>query len=92
MSRISFPLAAAAIIMPSCAVILITSAFSLSSSKASLNETKMAEAYSCAYLAGQYAIMNRMPSLFPGTRAAPDYCEPFRVNAAKHGFANSAAP
>jgi hypothetical protein len=84
MSKI--PLVLAAIIMPSCAAIVITSSVNLFSARASLNETKMTEAYSCAYLAGQYDIMNRMPTAFPGTREVPDYCAPFQEAAAKHGF------
>jgi len=87
------PLILAAIIMPSCAVIVVSSIAALLSSRSSLaraesslSETKMAEAYSCAYVAGQYAIMNRLPAIFAGPREAPAYCEPFKAMAAKHGF------
>lgn len=81
------PLALAAIVMPSCAIIVASSTFPLLSARSGLSETQVTEAYSCAYLAGQYAIMNRMPSVFSGGKQVPpSTCERFRIMAAKHGF------
>jgi len=86
----NLPLILAAIIMPSCAAILIVALMGLSASRADLNEVMMTKAYACAYVAGQYAIMNRMPSVFQGTKTAPSYCDPFKSLAARNGFQSDA--
>ena len=86
------PLILVGIIMPSCAVIFVTLAIGLSNARSSLDESKMAEAYSCAYVTGQYSIMNRLPSIFHGTKEPPAFCEHFKAIAVKRGFKSAAAP
>ena len=85
MKRI-LPLILAAIIMPSCAVIIVASTMHLSEAKSSLDEKQMSLAYSCAFLAGQYATMNRLPSLFKDRQETPAHCKRFEIMAAKNGF------
>jgi hypothetical protein len=84
--RKTLPLILAAIIMPSCAVVVISSSMSLATSRASLDETKMGLIYRCAFLAGQYSTMNSIPALFPEKKSSPSYCKTFEDIAVKDGF------
>lgn len=80
----------ATIVISSCALIAIASSMSLSSARSWLDDTQQAAAYSCAYIAGQYDIMDRMPAIFPGGKKLPEEtvknCAKFKENARKHGF------
>jgi hypothetical protein len=95
------PLILAAIIMPSCALVVGLSVFALtmSSKRPAFHEWDVAEAYSCAFVTGQYATMDALPAVFPGGRKLPSItetnCAKFKEIAAKHGFhqgASAAAP
>lgn len=86
------PLILAAIIMPSCAIIVGGSVFAMTAtgSRAGFHEWEVAESYACAYRSGQMGIMNGLPSLFPKKEEMREdiakSCERFRALAAKHGF------
>lgn len=80
------PLIFVGIALPICASLLIASSVGMSAARSSFDETKMAEVYACAFVSGQYAIMNGLPSIFPGDRKTPEFCEAHKVVAAKHGF------
>jgi hypothetical protein len=88
MKRI-LPLILAAIIMPSCAIIIVVSSMHLSEAKSSLDEKKMTLGYSCGFVAGQYAIMNRMPTIFKDRHETPEHCKRFEAVAGKNGFDRS---
>lgn len=86
------PLLLAAIIMPSCALIVGGSVFAMTTigSRPAFHEWDVAESYSCAFVAGQYATMNQLPAVFPsGKKMSEDTaknCDRFKIIAAKHGF------
>lgn len=67
------PILLSAIIISSCAVIVIASAFSLASSQTKLSDSERVLDFMCGYRYGLIAVINRLPSLFPdGEHMSPD--------------------
>lgn len=64
----------------------------LAKARVELKESREAASYSCGYVAGQRAIMSRMPSLFNQSDLPrePQGCQDDRANAVKHGFTTAA--
>ncbi len=78
----------ATITMMACAIIVVSSAYTLITSvnHPKYHEWDVAEAYSCAFINGQHDIMNSMPDLFPIKYEEISFCAKFRELAARYGF------